>query len=98
MNSVFVSQTYLRITLTSGVNVVGAQETKIQYRKPDGTIGSLDAEVTDAVSGVLQYEIPEASALLDQKGAWRFWNYIVFSDGRVARGETVSVNIYNNQQ
>jgi hypothetical protein len=98
MNSVFINQTYLQITLTSGVNIVGATTTQIQYRKPSGTVGTLTAEVVDSASGILRYVVPNASTLINEKGLWRFWNFVTFVDGRIARGETYSVTFGSDQQ
>jgi hypothetical protein len=98
MSNVFINQTYLQIILTAGVNVAGAKETKIKYRKPSGTLGSLDADVDNAASGVLSYTLPSGTSVIDEKGEWRFWTYIKFVDDRVARGDSVVVTFGNDQQ
>ena len=98
MNEVFINQTYLQIVLTAGVNIVGAKETKIKYRKPSGTVGTLTAEVDNAASGVLSYTLPADSTLINEKGEWRFWTYVKFVDDRVARGESYCVTFGNDEQ
>lgn len=99
MSKIFVDQTSLRIILTTNIVIDSdAQVVEIRYRKPDGTIGSLDAEVEDPVTGIIFYDLDSDSTLLDQRGPWKFWSYVVFSDGRAARGETVGVTIWSEDE
>jgi hypothetical protein len=95
MGSIFTNQTYLRIRLTAGVNITGSTKREIHYTKPDGTTsGILTATVEDMVQGIIYYDLPPASTLLDVAGNWKFHAYIEFADGRVARGETWKEKIY----
>lgn len=94
--SIFKNQTYLRIQLTTGVNITSALETKIYYEKPDGEKGNVDATVSDATMGIIYYDLIVDNSILDQIGSWRFWAYIKFSDGRIARGDSVSVRILDD--
>jgi hypothetical protein len=71
---------------------------KIYYRKPGGTIGSLDATSSDDENGVIYADLDSDSTLLDTRGAWKFWSWVKFSDGRMARGETVGVTIWDNEE
>jgi hypothetical protein len=98
MSKVFVDQTCLRIILTTSVNITAARTLQIHYRKPDGELGELDASVQDYVDGTIYHDLDSDSTLLDEKGAWKFWAYVVFSDGRAARGETVGVTIWDNEE
>jgi hypothetical protein len=98
MSKIFKDQTHLRIRLTTGVSIVGAKETKIYYLKPEGAIGSVDASVYDPATGIIYYDLLTTPSLLNEVGAWRFWSYIKFSDDRVARGESLAVQIYDNQE
>jgi len=98
MNEVFVNQTYLQIILTAGVNIYGAKETKIKYRKPSGTVGVLDADVDNEASGVLSYTLPSGTSVINEKGEWRFWTYVKFVDDRVARGESYVVTFGSDEQ
>ena len=94
---IFKNQTYLRIQLSTGVDITGALQIKIYYRKPDDTIDSVDAIVLTANPGVIYYDMPVDASFLDQTGNWRFWSFIEFGDGREARGETISARIYDNE-
>jgi hypothetical protein len=88
MGSVFTSQTYLRIRLTTGVDITGSTVRRIVYVKPDGTTGYVTAAVENLVTGIIYYDVPQGNTLIDQSGNWKFWAYIQFADGRIARGET----------
>jgi hypothetical protein len=105
MGKIFVDQTCLRIELLTGLTsaqLSGARVMEIQYRKPDATIGILDAlELDDSSAieeGILYADLESDSTLLDQRGAWKFWSYVIFSDGRKARGETVGVTIWSEDE
>lgn len=95
--SIFKNQSYLRIQLSTGVNITGASDTKIYYRKPDDTVDSVAAQVLTANPGVIYYDLIEDDPLLDQTGNWRFWAWIEFSDGRVARGDDVAVRVFDDE-
>jgi len=94
MGNVFTDQTYLKIRLTAGVDITSCITKEIHYVKPDGTTGALTATVENAATGIIYYDVPMSSTLLDQAGNWKFWAYIKFADGREARGETWKEKIY----
>lgn len=98
MSKIFVDQTNLRIILTTGVPISNPRTVEIHYRKPDGTIGTLDATVQNAATGIIYHDLDSDSTLLDQRGPWKFWSYVVFSDGRQARGETVGTTIWGEEE
>ena len=98
MSKIFVDQTSLRIILTTNVVIAGALVTEIHYRKPGGDIGALTAYVEDPVTGIIYYDLESDDTLLDERGAWKFWAYVVFGDGRKARGETVGVTIWSEDE
>jgi len=100
MGRVFAEQTHLRIQLTAGVNVAGALSTQIFYKKPvSGTIDSVEATVSNQATGVMFYDLVADSSggtdFLDEVGKWKFWTYVEFSDGRTARGETYTKEVYD---
>lgn len=102
MSRIYAYQTYLRIILTTGVNIAGALDLKIYYKKPvTGTIDSVDAEVLDEAQGKIYYDVePDSegnSDFLDEVGKWKFWAYVVFSDGREARGDTITRMVYDKE-
>jgi len=97
MNSVFINQTWLKIVLTSGVNITGATGHDIYYRTPAGAVGHWPANVEDEASGILSYTLPAGTSPLLTKGKWKFWNWVEMPDGRIARGETYEVEIFSDQ-
>jgi len=104
MSKIFKNQTYLRIKLTTSVDITGALDLRIYYRKPiSKEIGYVTAASLDNAEGILFFDILPgdsdlASEFLDEVGKWKFWAYVEFSDGRVARGETVVQEIYEGDQ
>jgi hypothetical protein len=103
MSKIFKNQTYLRIKLTTGVDITGALDLRIYYRKPvSKEIGYVTAASLDNAEGILFYDIlpgdSGGSDFLDEVGKWKFWAYVEFSDSRVARGETVLQEIYEGDQ
>jgi hypothetical protein len=97
MSKIYKDQTYLRIKITTGVDISSAQETKIYYADPSNDIGSVTAIVDDETTGVVYYDLlPDTGIELNQIGEWKFWAFIKFWDGRIARGESFSVIIYDN--
>lgn len=94
MSRIFVGQSALRIQLTVGQDVTNAQSVKIHYLKPDGTTGSWTAIVLTAATGVIYYDVT-LTTTIDQRGEWKFWAAVTFSDGRVGISEAVEQFVYN---
>ncbi len=92
MGKLYVGQTALTITATVKQAITGSTCT-IKYKKPNKATGSFAATITDAANGVITYTVTSTSDI-DMAGVWTFWAYVVFSDGREAAGESVTVKIY----
>jgi hypothetical protein len=93
MNVIYKGQTALRIKLTTCVDITGALVKKIYYKKPDGTTGNVDAQTDSATGGVIYFDLPAGSTLIDQSGTWQFWAFVTFADNRSARGQSVNVRV-----
>lgn len=93
MGKIYVGQTALRIQLTANIDISSAT-TNIKYQKPDGTVGQWDASILDKDRGSIFYDVVD-STILDQEGEWIVWAYVTFSNGKVAPGEPVILNIYS---
>jgi hypothetical protein len=93
MGKTYEDQTALRIRLTVGQDITGATTVKIKYRKPDGTEGSWDATIEDAVNGIIYYDITGSDEI--DKGLYTFWAFITFNDGRSAPGEPLTRFFYS---
>lgn len=93
MGKIYVGQTALTFQATTGEDITDAT-CAIKYKKPNGTTGSWDAEIVTALTGVIKYEISEASDL-DMAGDWIVWAYITFVDGTVVAGEPATISVYS---
>lgn len=82
---IYVGQTALRIQLKCKVDITGALEKKIRYRKPDDVEGEWDTTVLDVLTGIIYYDIA-ATSDIDQAGVWTFWSFVRFEDSRGAPG------------
>jgi hypothetical protein len=92
MGKIFVSQTALRITLKTFVDLEGIISAVIKYRKPDGTMGEFSAAVSDIANGIIFHEVIEGE--IDVSGWWAFWAFVTFDDGRSAAGEAAKVYVW----
>jgi len=91
MGKIYKNQYSLSLTLDSDITLTGATATKIKYIKPDGTNGEFDATISGTDSLIYEFT---ANDELDQSGDWIFWNYVTFSDNRIAPGEPVIIRVY----
>lgn len=95
MGKIYKNQTKLILKLTANHDINGATTTKIKYKKPvSKVVGEWDATVEDADTGILVFE-NFLTSTLDEAGDWKFWTYVVFSDGKIAEGEPVVQTIWN---
>jgi hypothetical protein len=85
MEILYINQSRAKIRVTCGVNVTGALQLKIKYKKPSGATGEWTALVETALTGVIYYDLA-STATLDELGIWTVWPWIKFSDGREAPG------------
>jgi hypothetical protein len=94
MGKVYVNQDSLRIRLTTSVDITGATSLQIRYKKPSGSTSQVTATSEDDADGIIYYDLPQGSTLLDEAGDWLFWAYVTFSDNRSAPGEPARVHVY----
>ena len=92
MGKVYLNQSSLRIQLTTNVDITGATETLIKYKKPSGTTGQWTAQVEAAGDGIIYYDLTGTE--LDEIDTWTLWAYVTFSDDRVAPGEPVKMIVH----
>lgn len=97
MKKIYTSQTELTIRLITGIDLSQASSVEIQYKKPgDDTILSWTAAIEDTAYGVISYTIQSESEL-NEVGTWKFWAFVEFTNGKKARGETVTYHIYDEE-
>lgn len=103
-NYLFVGQTAFRLILKTSVDFsVNIPSTcKIKFIKPettDETEGEWNAQVlTGSESEGKIYVDFSDSINCDQKGVWRFWAHVTFTDGRFAEGKTVEQLVRSSGQ
>lgn len=93
MGKIYLNQSSLRIQLTTLVDITGATETLIKYKKPSGTTGEWTATVEAVGDGIIYYDLTGDE--LDEIGTWTFWAYVTFADTREAPGEPVKIIVYS---
>lgn len=93
MGKIYVGQTALKIEALTYTDLTDATAQVIKYKKPDATLGSFIATITDAKAGIIEYDVTSADDL-DQAGEWTFWAYITFG-GDVVPGEPEILEIFN---
>ena len=86
---IYIGQEALEFRLDTKIDITSASSYKLGYKKPDGTKGEIDAELSSG--NIMKYTFPDGSTLLDQAGTWLFWAIITFSDGRRAPGDAYPI-------
>ena len=94
-DKIYVAQTALTLQLETGIDLSTAVSVVMKYIKPDKTEGQWVAEInTPATDGVISYDVASATDL-DQSGTWKRWAYITFTGSKVAPGDCVSFEVYD---
>jgi len=63
----------------TAIDLTNADNVKIFYEKPDGTVKSDTVTISGASSGQVEYQFPTDE--VDQTGLWRFEYRVTFTDG-----------------
>jgi len=63
----------------TAIDLSNADNVKIVYEKPDGTVESDTVTISGASSGKVEYQFPVGE--VDQTGVWRFEYRVTFTDG-----------------
>ena len=93
MSKIYVGQTDLTIILDTKKDLTGVVTAEIAYRKPDGSTGAFDADISDPSKGIMQYEITSASEI-NMNGEWTVWAKTIDGDGKVSIGEPDTFIVY----
>ena len=91
MKHIYKNQTALRLSLVTGVEFENGDSAEIKYKKPDGTVGTFPAAISQ--DGIIFHDFTDPDEI-DQTGWWKFWAFVTFSDERTAAGKSVSVHVY----
>ena len=92
MGRIFLNQTKLTLTVSTGIDLTTASTVLIKYIKPTEATGSFTAAVLSATGGTIDYDIVADD--LDEYGCWIFWAHITFSDATIAQGEPQKIHVY----
>lgn len=87
--SIFQAQGYITLKLETNLDVSSASDTRILYKKPDGSRGYWTADSIENDT-ILVYDMTNED--LDQAGVWTFQAFATL-DGRNAYGEYVQKEI-----
>lgn len=91
MGKIYAGQDF-KIKLTTGNDIIGAQSVKIKYKNPIGTFGEWTANVENALTGLINYDVLSANNTL--VGTYVVWAKIVDSNGLILIGESSSFVVY----
>ena len=84
---IFKKQSSMSFKVLTYIEISGADNCILKYRKPSGEEGSFPLTIEDETEGILRYNVQNGD--LDEDGWWTFWAYITFIDGRTSAGEPV---------
>lgn len=84
--SIYVNQTNLKITVSTGADLTNVTTTLIKFTKPNGLKGQWSA--TPTLSN-LEYNIVTGD--LNIEGTWTVWAYVVYSNGKISIGEPAEI-------
>ena len=97
MGKIHTFQTALDITRTVGVDITGATETLLKYKKPSLAEGQWTATIDDAATGKVKYTVAD-NTVIDEYGTWIVWAKITFADSTVAESEATKMFVYKAGQ
>ncbi|MHC4792594.1 MAG: hypothetical protein ACYS8Y_14415 [Planctomycetota bacterium] len=84
----------VEIRLGTGHDVTTSSSWLIKFTKPSGTSGSWTAAAMSGTAATaITYTAPADT--IDERGKWRLWSYVTFSDARAYPGDTVEQMIYD---
>lgn len=95
MAKVFIGQTALQIRLNLNQDLRNnVKRVIIKYRKPNGILGFWNAEIIDAIRGIVAFTLDPNAGGLDDSGYWTFWGFIYYLDGSVTPGDPIQIGVY----
>ena len=92
MGKVYVGQTKLKIIADLNSDITGSTVV-LKYEKPDGATGNFPMVITDALNGIVEYDVSLATDF-DLKGNWKMWAYVTYADSKVAPGEPFRLKFF----
>lgn len=93
MGNIYTLQTKLIFKIRTKVDLTGATQVLLKFKRPDDTTGQWIAAITDAATGRAEYDVQAGD--LNQAGEWTFWSHVTYSDGKEVPGEIEKRTIHN---
>ena len=94
-DKIYVGQTALTLQLDTGIDLSTAVSAIMKYVKPDKTEGEWVSVIdSPATAGIISYDIQSATDL-DQSGTWKRWAYITFTGSKVAPGDCITFEVFD---
>ncbi len=90
-DEIFVGQSLFNIRLDTKRDLTGISVAKIQYIKPDKSVGEWDAEI-EGTEVVYEVQVDD----IDQHGPWDFRSYVRDANDRVGYGSYVRKEVLCN--
>jgi len=86
MRRIYKNMSSLKITVKTYIDLTGAEECLVKFRKPDKTVGYFIGIINNEQGGIFVYNVQIGD--IDVSGWWRFWAFVTFIDGRTAAGRS----------
>ena len=93
MSKIYVGQSNLRISVSTGADITGHTTVTLEIKKPAGSATSWTCTVDDASTGAIYYDIP-TSTTLDVAGTYLIQAKVVYTASAVSYGETISLKVW----
>lgn len=92
---IYKGTTSLRFIVNTGANLTDASSVSLVYCRPRFGQSSFVATITDALNGVVQYDVESGD--IDDYGIWTMYAEITFNDGSILRGSEEQFKVENNE-
>lgn len=93
MGKIYAGQSDLTIKLETSKNLTGISDVKIIAKSPTGVLKEFMAEVTNAISGSIKYDVQSVNDI-NVAGKWTFWARTVTTGGLISIGEPSTILVY----
>lgn len=94
---IYKGSTATTIVMNVGTDITGATAL-IKYKKPSGIVGSWTGTITNAASGIYEYQITSSDFPDGDEGRWFIWSHITFADTTVGIGAPQKMTILEEGQ
>jgi len=90
-NWIFVGQEALQLRLDTKLDLTGASDLKIKFKRPDGSAGEWGGTLYSTT--FIQKSFINDADELNGAGIWTFWTCATMSDGRLIQGKPVQYQV-----